>query len=63
MRPKGRPPSEFLEPICRALLVSLQMTAMALCMLIVANMLLEEKMGLPHRMCVQAPPPAVPEGR
>jgi hypothetical protein len=39
----------------RALLAALQMLALALCALVLANMLAEEKLRIPYRACVQAP--------
>lgn len=39
----------------KALLAALQLLALALCALVLTNMLVEEKLRLPHHVCVLGP--------
>lgn len=44
-------------PFGKALLTALQLTAMALSVLIVVNMTIEAATNVPHSMCLVAPSP------
>lgn len=54
MRPAGIPPDEE-QPFARALLLSLQLVAMALCALVIMNMLIESSLSAPRDVCVVEP--------
>jgi hypothetical protein len=49
-------PDDEDHPFARAFLVSLQLVAMGLVVMVLAEMAWQEALNMPHSMCVEAPP-------
>ena len=48
-------PDDEEHPIARALLVSLQVVAMALCALVICEICWQQALSIPYKMCIDGP--------